>query len=329
MACYHPNFMVKIEGSVTINGKQAYKYVQLSDIDRYPADKLIRVPCGKCIGCRLAKSREWANRCLCELEYHDSAFFCTFTYDNEHVPIGWSVDKMTGEAVECMTLRKRDWVLQMKRIRRRFEDDHIRFFACGEYGSETFRPHYHAILFGLHLSDLAFYKTTDNGDILYNSASLDRCWSGPDGLPFGHVVVSRVTWNTCAYVARYTAKKCGTSDDDVYRELGMEPPFLLMSRRPGLGREYYERHPDLFDYDKINISTEEGGKSFQAPKYFLSLLEKDDPAKYEKVKEVRKKAAEAAESIAEAASSINWYDRNLQLERIKEAQIKSLRRNRI
>lgn len=329
MPCYHPNFMVKIDGQVTMKGKPAYRMVKLMDLDRYPKEALIKVPCGKCIGCRLAKSREWANRCLCELEYHDCAYFCTFTYDNEHVPIGWSVDKRTGEAVECMTLRKRDWVLLMKRIRKRFSDDVIRFFMCGEYGSQTFRPHYHAILFGIHLSDLSFYKATDNGDILYNSASLDRCWSGPDELSYGHVVVSKVTWKTCAYVARYTAKKCGTSDDEVYRELGMEPPFLLMSRRPGLGREYYNRHPGMFDFDKINIKTEEGGKSFQPPAYFFGLLAQDDPVKYEHVKEVRKTAAMAAETLSEAASSMSWYDRNIQLERIKEAQLKSLRRDKV
>ena len=185
MPCYHPNFMIPVEGQTTALGRQAYRMVKLMDIDKYPKDKLVQVPCGKCIGCRLEYSRQWANRCLLELQYHDSAFFCTFTYDDIHVPLGLSVDRQTGEAVECMTLRKRDFQLLMKRIRKRFSNDSIRFFAAGEYGSDTFRPHYHAILFGLHLGDLEVYKRTYGGNVLYNSPSLARCWCDSNGLPIG------------------------------------------------------------------------------------------------------------------------------------------------
>ena len=46
----------------------------------------VEIPCGKCEGCRIARSRDWANRCMMELEYHDSAYFLTLTYDEEHVP---------------------------------------------------------------------------------------------------------------------------------------------------------------------------------------------------------------------------------------------------
>ena len=74
-------------------------------------------------------------------------WFCTFTYDDDHVPRSYYPDPETGEAIPSLTLCKRDFQLLMKRIRRRFPDDHIRFFACGEYGSQTFRPHYHAIVF--------------------------------------------------------------------------------------------------------------------------------------------------------------------------------------
>lgn len=329
MACYHPNFMLPIEGQTTKNGKQAYRMIQYMDLSKYPADKLIQVPCGKCIGCRLEYSRQWANRCLLELQYHDSAYFCTFTYDDIHVPIGYSVDRQTGEAIECMTLRKRDFQLLMKRIRKRFSYDSIRFFAAGEYGSDTFRPHYHSILFGLHLGDLEVYKRTYGGNVLYNSSSLARCWCDSNGLPIGYVVVAPVTWETCAYVARYTAKKSGDNDKDVYIELGMEPPFTLMSRKPGIGRQYYEDHPDLYEHEFINVSTEKGGRKFRPPKYFDRLLEAERPQEAADLKEVRQQSAKAFKALEEAQSSMNWYDRNEMKERIKEAQIKSLRRNQI
>ena len=121
---------------------------------RYPRSALVPLPCGQCIGCRIDYSRQWANRCLLELKYHDSAWFCTFTYDDDHVPRTYYPDPETGEAIPALTLQKRDFQLLMKRIRKKFENDKIRFFMSGEYGSQTFRPHYHAILFGLHLDDL-------------------------------------------------------------------------------------------------------------------------------------------------------------------------------
>ena len=84
-----------------------------------------------------------------------------------------------------MSLRKRDFQLFMKRLRKKYSDDRIRFYACGEYGSETFRPHYHAILFGLHLDDLELYKSKDSYKY-FTSPGLQRVWSvlelGKDGI---------------------------------------------------------------------------------------------------------------------------------------------------
>ena len=97
----------------------------------------IKLPCGQCIGCRLDRSRQWANRCMLELQYHDSAFFVTLTYDDFHVPKSYYADPETGEAYTSLTLCKRDFQLWMKRLRKKFSEDKIRFFACGEYGGQT------------------------------------------------------------------------------------------------------------------------------------------------------------------------------------------------
>ena len=232
-----------------VNDNQKTVYYRGKD---YPIDMLIKIPCGKCVGCRLEYSRQWANRCMLELQYHDSAYFCTFTYDDDHVPRTYYPDPETGEAFPAMTLQKRDFQLLMKRIRKHFPDDQIRFFACGEYGSQTFRPHYHAIIFGLHLSDLIPYKKVREGGELYtyyNSPSLQECW------PYGFVVVGEVTWESCAYTARYVMKKLKGKEADFYGKHNIQPEFTLMSRRPGIARNYYDTHPTLFDTDYINIST--------------------------------------------------------------------------
>ena len=156
MPCYHPIYAVRI--GTKENGKAEMKMLGYTPDDRetyvewhnhrYPRSALVPLPCGQCIGCRIDYSRQWANRCLLELKYHDSAWFCTFTYDDDHVPRTYYPDPETGEAIPALTLQKRDFQLLMKRIRKKFENDKIRFFMSGEYGSQTFRPHYHAILIG-------------------------------------------------------------------------------------------------------------------------------------------------------------------------------------
>ena len=256
------------------------------------------IPCGKCIACRLKYSKEWANRCMLELQYHDSAYFLTLTYNDEHVPVS-----MTDDGAASYTLVKRELQLFFKRLRKAFPNDNIRYYACGEYGDKTFRPHYHVIVYGLHLDDLLFYKSSVLKNSYYTSEKLQRVWSDSGGngkrspSPLGHVIVGSVSWESCAYTARYVMKKLKGDDAVLYEQLGIERPFVLMSRKPGIGHDYYDDHPDMYDYDYINISTSKGGKKFHPPKYFDRLLELDEPEKAMELKAERKRLAESAKRL--------------------------------
>lgn len=332
MSCYHPLYAVRI--GIKPNGKADLKMLSYRPDDRdafiywhnhrYPRDALVPLPCGQCIGCRIDYSRQWANRCMLELGYHDSAWFCTFTYDDDHVPRSYYPDPDTGEAIPALTLNKRDFQLLMKRIRKKFESDKIRFFMSGEYGSETFRPHYHAILFGLHLDDLVPYKTVKEGGeyyTYYNSPSLQECW------PNGFVVVGEVTWESCAYTARYVMKKLKGKEAKFYAEHNIEPEFTLMSRRPGIAREYYDTHPDIYDFDYINISTPKGGRKFRPPRYYDKLFDIDQPEKSAELKEARKKLAIQAQQAKLQHTSLDSYEL-LQVQEDKQKnRLKSLRRS--
>lgn len=244
-------------------------------------DKPILIPCGKCIGCRLDYSREWAARCMLEMKDHDSAYFLTLTYSDPEAPRVYF--ESDGDCLPALSLRKRDLQLFIKRVRKNYPNDKIRFFGCGEYGSNTLRPHYHVILFGLHLDDLKLYKRTDTG-LLYNSDKLSGLWcrySDVDGIrckfPLGFVVVANVNWDTCAYVARYTAKKTMTVGDDFWNAFNMEKPFIQMSRRPGIGRSYLDKHPEVFDHGSIFLPAGDDVRKCSIPKYYFKALEQSDP----------------------------------------------------
>jgi hypothetical protein len=109
------------------------------------------VPCGKCIACRIARTREWTVRIMHEMSCHDNAVFATLTYDDDHLPPDRSISKDELQRF-------------IKRLRKELGDRKIRYFACGEYGETTNRPHYHAIIFGLGLTEdtLSIVINTNN-----------------------------------------------------------------------------------------------------------------------------------------------------------------------
>lgn len=334
MACYHP--LHALAGPVdVVTGKKKIQILNAFD-PAYNRPDHIELPCGRCVGCKLDRSREWANRCMLELKYHDSAYFVTLTYNDEHAPVSYYVDDSTGEAFTSLTLRKRDFQLFIKRLRKAFPEDKIRYFASGEYGEHTMRPHYHAILFGLHLDDLVPYQRSERGDWYYKSQSLQRVWSRrvvpnrEDCVtplayePFGDIIVAQVTWETCAYTARYCLKKLNGADAEVYQKFSLEPPFNLMSRRPGIGGQYYEDHPDYSDYQYISVSSETGGRKFTAPRYFDRLLERDNPEKLAGLKVVREEIAKNSQRIKVSHTTLRAEDYLEVEEKIKRSSIKAL-----
>lgn len=253
-------------------------------ISRY-ADKVIKefteIPCGHCVECRLKRSRQWADRCMLEMKYHenDTCWFITLTYDDDHIA--------TAAPPFAGTLVKDDLTRFWKRLRdhlsRKAPAMSLKYLACGEYGPTTLRPHYHAIVFDLPIYDLRFQQKSKTGYPLYTSQELNKIWKN------GFVVISPVTWETAAYVARYTLKKAfyDKEDFDVY---GLEPEFIVMSQ--GIGKEYFSEHKDqIYETDELIVSTEKGGKRGKPPKYFDYLLEKEDPLKIKSIKENRKEVS--------------------------------------
>lgn len=307
MACSHPLKAFRI-GTNPESGKARYKitgydvkWIRLNGQGQWQCynsglpfgdavTKSIDIPCGKCIGCRLAYSRDWANRCMLEASFHDECHFITLTYDDAHLPKNEIVDMRTGEIKQSPvhTLVPRDLQLFMKRLRKN-SGQNIRFFACGEYGSRTHRPHYHLIVFGLHLDDLHILKSNFRGELYYTSDLIEKCWT------YGYSMVADVSWDTCAYVARYVVKKIKGSGAVLYEDFNLVPPFVRMSLKPGIGRLYYDENKEnIYKYDKIVMSTKNGGKIFKPPRYYDKLFDLEYPSDMEAIKATR---ADVAENI--------------------------------
>lgn len=243
----------------------------------------IGVGCNQCAECKMAKSREWANRLMMEKLYHEHAYFLTLTYNEEHAPRRYPVDPATGEILDLrspvLSLNFDDVQKWLKRLRKAFSklsDTKVRYYLCGEYGAKTFRPHYHVIMFSPEIPDLKLYAQSWNKDLYYTSDFIDRTWSDRNG-KIGHVIIAEVTWESAAYVARYLIKKNTPEKRELIERAGIEKEDSRSSNRPGIAACYFFDHPDLFENDYINISAGNKGIKFRPPAYFKKLYEKDHP----------------------------------------------------
>lgn len=160
----------------------------------------IPVGCGQCLPCRINRRRLWTWRMFYEAQLHQSNCFVTLTYDEDHLP-------------PLRSVVPSDLTAWIKRLRAAVEPRRFRYFAVGEYGDESARPHYHAILFGLGQRD---------------SEIIDHAWQGR-----GLTATFEANEFTFQYTAGYTVKKLTRRDDP--RLNGRHPEFARMSNRPGIG----------------------------------------------------------------------------------------------
>lgn len=304
MSCYHPMFGV-FKNEFHDSGGKKFQLVACPP-DPIQAKMLypgsVMIPCGKCIGCRLDYSRQWADRMTLELVSAGKGIFVTLTYDDDHINV--ATDPDTGEAV-AYTLRKKDLsdFIKVLRSRKKFEDRRISFFASGEYGPKTLRPHMHAIIFGVGLddfSDLTLKGKNNLGQSYYISEEFSTIWNK------GFSLICDVSWQTCAYVSRYVQKKIGKDLLDLSPE--MEPEFSLMSRRPGLGRRYLDENPDCLDYVSISIGSDIEGRKIQIPKYFYNQLKLTDKYRFDILKEQRVKFAEDKMLLKLQKTDLSYID---------------------
>lgn len=233
-------------------------------------DVSIAVPCGKCEPCTKRRVSGWSFRLMQEDRVSETSFFLTLTYNTDHVPI-----TKNG----FMDLQKRDLQLFFKRLRisqdrnSRGRSATIKYYACGEYGGKTYRPHYHVILFNAQLEYLIgkveadmFYRKSLilDGKVSYECPS----W------PKGHVTVGLVSEASVGYTCKYIHK---ASRIPMHRNDDRQKEFSLMSK--GLGKSYISKksvswhHDDVLNRMYLTVSD---GKKIAMPRYYKDKIYASD-----------------------------------------------------
>lgn len=259
MPCFHPlKALRSAQGIQVLSGTATVWNLQL--------------PCGRCIGCRLERSKQWAIRCLHEASLYENNCFVTLTYDDENQPHDGG-------------LNYRDVQLFLKRLRKQYPG--VRYYGCGEYGGLHGRPHWHIILFNINFGNLYLWRKGTSGDNLYRSKNLEALW------PYGYSSIGAVTFQSAAYVARYIMKKVtGDPSNKAYQSVSTvtgevfqrRPEFNFMSLKPGIASDWWDKyHSDVTSRDAVIHD----GTPLKPPRYYDKKLKAVNPGLFELTKEKR------------------------------------------
>lgn len=302
VACYYPLTGYRAR-TVNHNGNRPVVFNKREGYE----DRPVTVTCGRCIGCRLDRSRQWAVRAMHEAQMWPENCFVTLTYDDKWLP-------------ETGSLEPREHQLFLKRLRAKYRGKTIRFFHCGEYGEVNNRPHYHTLLFNHDFSDKQLLKSTPAGDRIYTSETLAQLW------PFGFSTIGAVTFESAAYVARYAVKKVtGEAAKGHYLSLNnvtgeineIQPEYTTSSNRPALGAPWFAKYKEEVYPDDFVVSR---GMKVKPPRHYDELLKRESAELFEQMKSDRRKTARRN-------AEHETYDRLRAREEVTRAKLSMKRRS--
>lgn len=173
----------------------------------------IPVPCGRCAACRRDILTMWSDRCAFEMQYQkNKSTFLTLTYNDDTLPSDGCVSRD-------------DWNLFKDRLRKNLGFT-PKYYMTAEYGSQNYRPHYHAMLFGLDWENPKVYQ------------AIEKAWS-KHGKPLGFISVSYLNPARIRYVLKYLEKEFNEDLLNDLKERGLSPLFHFMSK--GIGKRWFFR----------------------------------------------------------------------------------------
>lgn len=199
-------------------------------------DYVFEVPCGKCAFCAVSKRSDWALRLHYESRMHSGSKFVTLTYADPHLIFKEGRSQLVKEHLQ-------EFFREYRRGKKG-QQKKMRYYAVGEYGSKTFRPHYHVIMFG---------------DI--DEERVRKAWKK------GHVHIGNVTQASVMYCLGYVLN--GRTQKMKHKRV---PPFTLMSKRPGLGLNYLT--PSMIAWHKSDLKNYSilDGEKRHLPRYYKEKI---------------------------------------------------------
>lgn len=233
----------------------------------------LTVPCGKCVACLTNRRNDWTIRLKEEAKQHIRCSFVTFTLDDNKIEYVPNKIPLQG------TLNKRDIQLYLKKLRH--DVPKFKYYFVGEYGTNTNRPHYHALFFGLDKS---------------NESQIIDNWNR------GLVQILDINSQLISYICKYHVNKTQYPSD-------CEPPFLLMSK--GLGAKYAQITNDFHSGILDHCYYRDNGFKRRLPRYykdkFYTTMDKDKIAKSnnEKINKQNERIQNAFENLH---PNTNFYE---------------------
>lgn len=257
----------------------------------------MQVPCGRCIGCRLEKSRQWAIRMTHEAQMHQNNCFLTLTYNDENLP-------------KHNSLHYPDVQKFLKRLRKIYKTK-LSYYLCGEYGDHTARPHYHICLFGIDFKRDRCVGSSELGHKIYSNDRLETIWGK------GHISFGELNFESAAYCARYVTKKV-TGEKAAAHYGERIPEFARMSTRPAIGKHWLQKYSDDVFNHGLRVR---GGQQMSIPRYYKKMAEQEQLANYTRLK-TENHIRTSTDEYKEESSR----ERLITKEFIKKEKLKSLRR---
>lgn len=252
------------------------------------------VPCGQCFACLTNRREEWAVRLLEEQKANNYSQFLTLTYDDKNLTYGEKYPTLVLEDLQKF----------IKRLRKKSK---FRYYAVGEYGTKTQRPHYHLITFSNN------FISVD---------SIQDAWSIViDGKKekIGNIYVGTVTIKSCMYVTKYHVNKGSYPS-------GCARSFTTMSRRPGIGSVYLQTKKAIWHSETSERNYYQYfDKKKRLPRYYRERLftegQREDQAIKGRVKAENNVLKEKAEYLRKNPDG-NWHKYKLEQIVAKAAKFK-------
>lgn len=201
-------------------------------------------------------------RMVHEAQLHENNAFLTLTYDDKHLP-------------KKGTLVKEDLQKFLKRLRH--HNGPFKYYACGEYGDQTQRAHYHVCAFNVKFDDKIHFRRSGEHN-LYISPTLNKIWG------HGLSSIGNLTFETAAYTARYVMKKqfgkgghrYVSLDEETGEITDLQQPFAIMSLRPAIAARWMHKYSaDVYGGNKDKVVIR--GKAMKPPKYYDKIYDEIDP----------------------------------------------------